>query len=93
MTKNASDCITVDPEILTGKPVVRGTRIPVQLVLKRLAQDLDIKTLFDAYPRLTEEDVKACLEYAVALVDGEEVNPTPDQQPQPTPARLKSARR
>lgn len=55
------DRITIDPEILVGKPVVEGTRIPVELVLKRLAQDLNLKTLFEAYPRLTEEDVKACL--------------------------------
>jgi uncharacterized protein (DUF433 family) len=65
--------IVIDPEILGGKPVVRGTRIPVELVLKRLAHDLNTKTLFDAYPRLTDEDVKACLEYAQALVEGEEI--------------------
>lgn len=66
------DRIIVDPEILTGKPVVKGTRIPVELVLKRLAQDLTLQNLFNAYPRLTEEDVKACLEFAHALVQGEE---------------------
>ena len=67
------DRIIVDPEILAGKPVVRGTRIPVELVLKRLAEDLTVARLFEAYPRLTEEDVKACIEYAQALVEGEEV--------------------
>ena len=69
------DRIVVDPEILAGKPVVKGTRIPVELVLKRLAQDLTARSLFQAYPRLTKEDVKACLEYAQALVEGEEVFP------------------
>ncbi|MDQ3927646.1 MAG: DUF433 domain-containing protein [Chloroflexota bacterium] len=67
--------IVVDPEVLAGKPVVRGTRIPVELILKRLAQDLDVQTLFTSYPRLTEEDVKACLEYAGALVSGESLYP------------------
>lgn len=67
--------IVVDPEILAGKPVVKGTRIPVELVLKRLAQDLNFNTLFESYPRLTSEDVKACLEYAEALVEGEAVFP------------------
>lgn len=67
--------IIVDPNILAGKPVVRGTRIPVELVLKRLAQDLDMQTIFAAYPRLTKEDVKACIAYAYALVEGEEVFP------------------
>ncbi len=60
--------IIQDPEILVGKPVIRGTRIPVDLVLKRLAQDLDLDTLFESYPRLTIEDVQACLEYARTLV-------------------------
>ncbi len=69
------DRIIVDPEIMVGKPVVKGTRIPVELVLKRLAQDLDLQTLFAAYPRLTPEDVKACLEYAQSLVEGEQVFP------------------
>jgi uncharacterized protein (DUF433 family) len=58
------DRIIVDPNILAGKPVVKGTRIPVELVLKRLAQDVDMQTLFEAYPRLTKEDVQACLAYA-----------------------------
>ena len=67
--------IVVDPRIMAGKPVVRGTRIPVDLVLKRLSQDLDLASLFVSYPRLTEADVKACLAYASALVQGENVFP------------------
>jgi uncharacterized protein (DUF433 family) len=59
-----------------GKPVVKGTRIPVELVLKRLSQDLDVATLLEAYPRLTTEDMKACLAYAEAQVAGEDVFPS-----------------
>ena len=70
------DRIVVDPEIMVGKPVIRGTRIPVDLILKRLAQDLDLDELYADYPRLTPEDVKAALEYAEARVKGEEVFPT-----------------
>src|SRR5579872_5326144 len=44
-----TDRIVLDPAILAGKPVVKGTRIPVELVLKRLAQDLDMQTIFAAY--------------------------------------------
>lgn len=66
-----TDRIIVDPEILAGKPVIKGTRIPVELVLKRLSQELDTQTLFEAYPRLTEADVKACLAYAQELVEEE----------------------
>lgn len=62
------DRIVMDPEILVGKPTVRGTRISVELVLKRLAQDLDLEGLFTSYPRLTREDVQACLEFAETKV-------------------------
>ena len=71
------DRIVVDPKIMAGKPIVRGTRIPVDLVLKRLSQDLDLEGLFEAYPRLTLDDVKACLDYARALVEGEDIYPAP----------------
>lgn len=67
------DRIIVDAEILAGKPVIKGTRIPVELVLKRLAQDLNFDSLFKAYPRLTAEDVKACLAYAEAVLAGEDI--------------------
>ena len=62
------DRIVMNPEILVGKPTVRGTRISVELVLKRLSQDLDLEGLFRSYPRLTREDVQACLEFAEAKV-------------------------
>lgn len=75
MNLRYQDRIVVDPRILAGKPIVRGTRISVELVLKRLAEDLDLQTLFEAYPRLTPEDVKACIEYAQSLVEGEDVYP------------------
>lgn len=75
MTAKHLDRIVVDPNILVGKPIVKGTRIPVELVLKRLAQDLDFDTIFESYPRLTMEDVRACLVYAQLLIQGEDVFP------------------
>lgn len=79
--KRHLDRITVDPEIMVGKPVVRGTRIPVELVLKHLSRDPDLEDLFAAYPQLTLDDVKACLEYAGALVEGEQVFPVFETSP------------
>ena len=73
----ATDRIITDPAILVGKPVVRGTRIPVETVLRHLAENPDTTELLAAFPRLTMEDVKACLAYAQARVEGEEVYPTP----------------
>ena len=58
------DRIIIDPRILAGKPVVKGTRIPVELVLEYLAHDPNVATLFEAFPRLTLADIKACLAFA-----------------------------
>lgn len=58
------DRITVDPEVMVGEPVIRGTRVPVELVLGFLAVKPDLGELFAAYPHLTLDDVKACLAYA-----------------------------
>ncbi len=62
------DRIVTDPAILAGKSVVKRTRIPVDLVLAKLAHSPDLEELLADYPRLTVEDVKACLEYAMVLV-------------------------
>jgi uncharacterized protein (DUF433 family) len=69
--------IIADPRILAGKPVVKGTRIAVDLVLEELAQNPDVDELLAAHPDLTRTDVQACLAYAQALVTGEEVSPKP----------------
>ncbi len=70
------DRTVVDPEILVGKPVVKGTRISVELVLDHLAENPDVQELFAAYPRLSIDDVKACLAYAKVLVGGEDIYPS-----------------
>jgi len=56
--------ITRNPEIMVGKPVIKGTRIPVERVIAHLASNPDLNDLFAAYPELTVEDVKAALAYA-----------------------------
>ena len=63
------DRIIVDPAIMVGKPVVKGTRIPVERVVAHLAHNPDVNDLFEAYPELTIEDVKACLQYAHVAVE------------------------
>jgi uncharacterized protein (DUF433 family) len=62
------DRIVQDPDIMVGKPVVRGTRIPVEKVLEQLAYKPDLGELFAIYPELTVEDVMACLRYAQVAV-------------------------
>ncbi len=73
--KNQQDRIVRIPGVVGGKPVVKGTRIPVDMILERLAYDLDLKTLFEDYPQLTQEDIKACFWYARELVEEEELFP------------------
>jgi uncharacterized protein (DUF433 family) len=61
-----------NPEVMMGKPCIKGTRIPVYLLLQKMAGGEDSDQLLAAYPQLTKEDLMACLEYAAALA-GEEV--------------------
>lgn len=56
--------ISADPAILFGKPVIAGTRIPVDLILERLGYDESIDSLLEGYPKLKREDIAACLFYA-----------------------------
>ncbi|OGY26126.1 MAG: hypothetical protein A2Z24_01905 [Candidatus Woykebacteria bacterium RBG_16_44_10] len=61
--------ITTNPNILTGKPTVAGTRIPVELILKKLAQNTSIDEILSDFPRLTRKDVQAAILYAEKLVE------------------------
>ena len=63
------DRIIQDPAIMVGKPVVKGTRIPVERVIQHLAENPDLDDLFQAFPHLTLDDVKACLAYAHATLE------------------------
>ena len=56
--------IEINPEIMLGKPVIRGTRIPVELVLRKLSEGATEAELLDAYPRLAIADIQAALAYA-----------------------------
>lgn len=67
--------IIQDPAILAGKPVVKGTRISVEVILEYLAHNPDFEALFADYPRLTMDDVKASFEYAQTLVQDETHRP------------------
>ena len=67
--------IIVDPRIMVGKPVIRGTRIPVDTIIHRIAHGETIEDLLEDYPRITRLDIKAALEYAESLVRGEDVVP------------------
>jgi len=65
--------IEINPSIMLGKPVIRSTRIPVELILRKLSEGAAISELLDAYPRLNEEDIRACLAYAADAISHETV--------------------
>ncbi len=66
------DRITIDHEILGGKPVIKGTRIPIYLIIELLGNGLTEKEVLYQYPTLKEEDIKAALLYASRCLENEE---------------------
>jgi uncharacterized protein (DUF433 family) len=70
------DRITVDPDIMVGKPVILGTRIPVALILKLMGQGMRSDEILDEYPQLEAADIEAAAAYAAAVVEREDVFPT-----------------
>jgi uncharacterized protein (DUF433 family) len=67
--------IVIDPNVLVGKPIVRGTRLAVEFIIDLLAQGWTEAELLRNYPGLTPEDVQACLGYASATLQAEKVYP------------------
>ena len=64
--------IEMNPKVMMGKPVIRGTRIPVELLLRKLGEGVTEADLLDAYPRLTRADIQAAIGYAADTVAHEE---------------------
>jgi uncharacterized protein (DUF433 family) len=69
--------IILDPSVLTGKPVIKGTRISVDLVLELLASGWNEAAILKEYPGLEREDILACIRYAQEIVRDERVYATP----------------
>jgi uncharacterized protein (DUF433 family) len=68
MTTDLLSRITTSPEIFGGKPIIRGMRISVELILSLLAQGEAIESILEDYPDLERDDIRACLEYARAII-------------------------
>lgn len=67
------DRITATPDIMLGKPIIKGTRITVELILKKLSEDMSFEELLKAYPHLTKDDILAALSYSADVVSQEEL--------------------
>lgn len=74
---NWHERITVDPKVLVGKPVIKGTRISVEFVIDLLAGGWTIEQILTEYDHLTREDIQACLAYASEVLKSERVYPLP----------------
>jgi uncharacterized protein (DUF433 family) len=78
MTDEEDDArIIIDPAILVGKPVIRGTRIAVEFVIDLLAEGWSHEQILSNYPHLVAEDIAACLRYARSMMKRERVYPIP----------------
>ena len=61
--------IVIDPKVMVGKPCIRGTRIPVQMIVNLLAHGATHDEIFEDYPHLTRDDILACLLYAADMLE------------------------
>lgn len=69
--------IVLDPKVLGGKPIVKGTRLAVEFVIDLLAQGWTEGQILENYPGLEREDISACLRYATEVLRSEKVYPAP----------------
>jgi len=70
---NYKDKIVSNPNIMLGKPVVKGTRITVEFILRKLSEGMSIDQMLSSYSHLTKEDIYAALTYASDLIANEEI--------------------
>lgn len=70
---NPSDRIELNPKVCNGRPVIKGTRIPIAVILEQIADGEDWDTLLVGYPELQKEDIQAALLYASASLEHTEV--------------------
>ncbi len=67
------DRIVSNPNILQGKPTIKGTRISVELILRKLGEGMSIEELLEAYPVLTKEDILAAFSFSADVIKSEEL--------------------
>jgi len=68
-----NDRVEINPAIMQGKPVIRGTRVPVELILRKLGEGAKEEDLLDAYPHITQDDIRAAIIYAADMLAHEEI--------------------
>ncbi|MEK7077397.1 MAG: DUF433 domain-containing protein, partial [Patescibacteria group bacterium] len=66
------DLITQDPEILGGKPIIKGTRMSVEVILELLSSGMEVADILKEYPFLKKDQVQAAIDYAAKIIGKEE---------------------
>lgn len=69
----AHDRIIRDPGVMLGKPVIRGTRITVELILRKCAAGMAVAEIVESYPHIREDDIRAALDYAADYLEHESI--------------------
>ena len=69
---SAHNRVDINPKVMLGKPVIRGTRITVELILRKLGEGATSQELLEAYPHITQEDIQAAITYAADTLAHEE---------------------
>ncbi len=67
--------VELNPDVLVGKPVIKGTRLAVHFIVELLAEGWSVAEVLENYPSITREDIRACLAYAAAILVAERVDP------------------
>ncbi|MFB6215858.1 MAG: DUF433 domain-containing protein, partial [Candidatus Aenigmatarchaeota archaeon] len=67
--------VVVDTDVMAGKPVIEGTRIPVDKIIRLLGEGMSVKDILEDYPHLLKEDIRAALLYSSKVIGGEDVFP------------------
>ena len=73
--------VTLNPKVMVGKPVIRGTRIPVALIVRMLSEGIGEDDILREYPSMEPRDIRAALAYAASVLENEEVFPLPLETP------------
>lgn len=75
MNRHFQERIERNPQVMLGKPVIRGTRIPVEIILRKLSEGISVDEVLADYPRIGREDVQAALAFAAEALSTDEFQP------------------
>lgn len=79
MRNRVHEYVEADPKVMMGKPVIRGTRITVENILERLGAGESFEDVREAYPQLTQEQIRGAVAFAADVFAGEAVYPMPEE--------------